>query len=104
MLLSTVSIPTESVQALASDLLSDDAVYRRTRRGQRRLLACDDSSSSPALQVLARVNGYTNLRNLVDMAPAEARHIARAVRELFADELIELVPQAHDQARGRSTL
>ena len=103
MLHSTVTIPTESVQAMASDLLSDDAVYRRTRRGQRRLLACDDPSSSPALQVLARVNGYTNLRGLVEMAPAEARDIARSVRELFAAELIELVPPLDDHARRRST-
>ena len=95
--------PTESSQALASDLLSDDAVYRRTRSGQRRLLACADPSSSPSLRMLARVNGFTNLRGLVEMAPGEAREIARSVRELFAEALIELVPRNDDQARRRNT-
>ena len=95
---------TESSQTtLASDLLSDDAVYRRTRSGQRRLLACADPSSSPSLRMLARVNGFTNLRSLVEMAPSEARDIARSVRELFAQQLIELVPRNDDQDRRRNT-
>ncbi len=98
-----MSSTTKSVLALASDLLVDEAVYQRTRRGQRRLLAAEEPAMSPSLRLLARVNGYTNLRSLVDMAPGEARDIARSVRELFADELIELVPQVDDQARRRNT-
>ena len=78
-------------QTPASDLLSDEAIYRRTRRGQRALLAADEWPSSPALRMLARVNGYTTLRSLIEMAPSEARDVARVVTQLFADELIELV-------------
>jgi hypothetical protein len=86
----------------SSELLSDEAVYRRTRRGQRALLAADELSNEPMLRILARVNGYTNLRSLVEMAPGEAGAIARAVRQLFADDLIELVPSSEDQALQRN--
>jgi hypothetical protein len=95
---------TEPLSLPAADLLSDDAVFRRTRRGQRRLLASNDPWSSPTLRLLARVNGYTNLRSLIEMAPGEARDIARAVRELVAAEMIELVPADDDQYRRRDTI
>jgi hypothetical protein len=87
---------------LSSELLSDEAVYRRTRRGQRALLGADELSDEPMLRMLARVNGYTNLRGLVEMAPGEAGAIARAIRQLFADDLIELVRSSEDQALQRN--
>jgi hypothetical protein len=97
------TIPNATVRrdVSTSELLSDEAVYRRTRRGQRVLLAADELSNEPMLRLLARVNGYTNLRNLVEMAPGEAGAIARAVRQLFEDDLIELVRLSEQQAARR---
>jgi len=71
--------------------MSDSAIYRRTGLGQRELLRAPDPSATPALRLLARLNGYTDLRRLIDLAPADARELARAVRQLFDDGLIELV-------------
>jgi hypothetical protein len=75
----------------SAELMSDSAIYRRTARGQRELLRAPDASATPALRLLARFNGYTDLRRLVDLAPGEARDMARAIEQLFNDGLIELV-------------
>ena len=75
----------------STELMSDSAIYRRTAQGQRELLRAADPSATPALSLLARLNGYTDLRRLVDMAPGDARHMPRAIEQLFNDGLIELV-------------
>ncbi|HEY9025147.1 MAG TPA: hypothetical protein VIP05_12665 [Burkholderiaceae bacterium] len=75
----------------SAELMSDSAIYRRTARGQRELLRAPDPSATPALRLLARFNGYTDLRRLVDLAPADAAGMARAITQLFNDGLIELV-------------
>jgi hypothetical protein len=74
-----------------AELLSDSAVYRRTLRGQRELLRADDFSASPALRVLARINGFTDLRRLIDLAPGDARELAASLERLLDDGLVELV-------------
>src|ERR1700761_1618539 len=79
--------PTKS----SAELMSDSAIYRRTARGQRELLRAPDPSGTVALRLLARLNGYTDLRRLVEMAPADARELSKAVQQLFDDGLIELV-------------
>ena len=81
----------------AADLLSDSAVYKRTPRGQRELLRVDDPAATPALRLLSRVNGYTELRRLIDLAPGDAASFAHAIPKLLDDHLIELVdPDAPD--------
>jgi hypothetical protein len=75
----------------SAELMSDAAIYRRTGKGQRALLRAPDASGTPALRLLARLNGYTDLRRLIDLAPAEAREMPRAIEQLFDDGLIELV-------------
>ncbi len=75
----------------SAELVSDSAIYRRTPRGQRELLRAADPAATPALRVLARFNGYTDLRRLIDMAPADTRELSRAIQKLFGDGLIELV-------------
>ena len=74
-----------------AELMSDSALYRRTTRGQRELLRAPDPSGTVALRLLARLNGYTDLRRLVEMAPADARELSKAVQQLFDEGLIELV-------------
>jgi len=81
----------ERASRSSAELMSDSAIYRRTQRGQRELLRAPDSSATPALRLLARFNGYTDLRRLVDLAPADAREMARGIEQLFNDGLIELV-------------
>ena len=46
-------------QVSTAEMLSDEAIYRRTRLGQRELLRSDGTAASPELRVLARVNGFT---------------------------------------------
>ena len=75
----------------SAELMSDSVIYRRTAKGQRELLRAADPSATPALSLLARLNGYTDLRRLVDIAPADARGMPRAIEQLFNDGLIELV-------------
>jgi len=75
----------------SAELMSDSAIYRRTARGQRELLRAADPSATPALRLLARFNGYTDLRRLVDLAPGDAGAMASAITQLFGDGLIELV-------------
>ena len=76
---------------LSAEMFSDEAVYRRTMLGQRELVRSAGTMSTPELRVLARVNGFTDLRSLVELAPADASGMARAIRELVSQELIERV-------------
>jgi hypothetical protein len=82
-------------------LLDDGAVYKRTSLGQRELLRGCDDSSSPAIRILARVNGYTQLRQLVELAPDDARELIRVVPDLVERGLLELVesPRALPEQR-----
>ena len=75
----------------SAELMSDSAIYRRTARGQRELLRAEDPSATPGLRLLSRLNGYTDLRRLVDLAPGDALGMARAIEQLFDDGLIDLV-------------
>lgn len=83
-----------------AELLSDSAVYQRTVSGQRMLVQSRDPGSSHALRMLARVNGYTDLRRLVDLAPEDAGELTRAIPELVRQGLIELVRDATDRIDG----
>ena len=74
-----------------AELMSDSAIYRRTALGQRELLRAADPSATPALRLLARLNGYTDLRRLIDLAPGDAREMSKAIQQLFGEGLIELV-------------
>ncbi len=74
-----------------AELMSDSAIYQRTSSGQRALLRAPDPGATPALRLLARFNGYTDLRRLIDLAPADASEMARAIGQLFEDGLIEMV-------------
>lgn len=74
-------------------LLEDAAVYQRTPLGQRKLLNSTDWTHSPQLRFLARVNGFTNLRTLVELEPDSTNGIAGAILELVEDGFIELVGQ-----------
>jgi molybdopterin biosynthesis enzyme MoaB len=75
----------------SAEMFSDEAIYKRTVRGQRELLRSDSTSMTTAHRVLARVNGFTNLRSLIELSPGDAREMVQAIRQLFADEFIELV-------------
>jgi hypothetical protein len=79
---------------LNAEMFSDEAVYRRTTLGQRELLRSGGTLSTPGLRVLTRVNGFTDLRSLVELAPADVGAIAQAIRELVSQNLIELVHSA----------
>ncbi len=85
------SAASERSARTSAELMSDSAIYKRTTRGQRELLRAPDPSATPALRLLARLNGYTDLRRLVDLSPGDAREMAHAIRQLFNDGLIELV-------------
>lgn len=74
-----------------AELMSDSAIYQRTSLGQRALLRAVDPGATPALRLLARFNGYTDLRRLIDLAPADGPETARAIGQLFDDGLIEMV-------------
>ena len=75
----------------SAELMSDSAIYRRTPRGQRELLRAADPAATPARRLLARFNGYTDLRRLIDLAPGDSREMSQTIRTLFGDGLIELV-------------
>ena len=77
--------------------MSDAAVYKRTRAGERELVRARDIGATARLRMLARVNGFTDLRRLIDLSPIEGPEIAHAIRQLFDDGLIELVD---DEAAG----
>lgn len=78
----------------SAEMFSDEAIYRRTTREQQELLRSDSTSMTPAHRVLARVNGFTDLRSLIELSPGDASEMVQAIRQLFADELIELVDLA----------
>jgi len=75
----------------SAELTSDSAIYRRTPLGQRALLRAADPGATPALRLLARFNGYTDLRRLIDLAPGDNREMSKVIQELFREGLIELV-------------
>lgn len=83
--------PAKRPARTSAELMSDSAIYRRTPRGQRELLRAADPAATPALRLLARFNGYTDLRRLIDLAPGDTREMSKAIRQLFRDGLIELV-------------
>ena len=87
----TESPPPERTTKSAAELMSDSAIYRRTPRGQRQLMRAEDPAATPALRLLARFNGYTDLRRLIDLSPGDVRTLAKAIEQLFNDGLIELV-------------
>jgi hypothetical protein len=72
-------------------LLDDGAVYRRTTLGQRELLRRFDDASSVSMRLLARVNGYTQLRSLVELAPDDAREFAKVIPDLVGRGFLELI-------------
>ncbi len=80
-------------------LLDDGAVYKRTSFGQRELLRGFDESAGPAMRMLARVNGYTPLRQLIELAPEDARDLVRVLPELVERGLLELT----DPSQARLT-
>ena len=83
--------PADRPKKTSAELMSDSAIYRRTTLGQRELLRAPDPSATPALRLLARLNGYTDLRRLIDLAPADNRQLGKAIEKLFNEGLIELV-------------
>ena len=85
------SAPADRPKKTSAELMSDSAIYRRTTLGQRELLRAPDPSATPALRLLARLNGYTDLRRLIDLAPADNRQLGKAIEKLFNEGLIELV-------------
>ena len=85
------SAPAERPTKSSAELMSDSAIYRRTTLGQRELLRAPDPAGTPALRLLARLNGYTDLRRLIDLAPGDNRELAQAIEKLFNEGLIELV-------------
>ena len=86
--------PADRPKKTSAELMSDSAIYRRTSLGQRELLRAPDPSATSALRLLARLNGYTDLRRLIDLAPADNRQLGKAIAQLFNDGLIELVDQS----------
>ena len=84
-------VPAQRLKKTSAELMSDSAIYRRTALGQRELLRAPDPSATPALRLLARLNGYTDLRRLIDLAPADNRQLGEAIEKLFNEGLIELV-------------
>jgi hypothetical protein len=81
----------------------DETVYRRTDRGRAALLSRPDHLSHPALGFLARVNGFTDLRTLLDQDGGSGAHAALVIESLLQQRLIEVVPPpAPSAAPGRS--
>ena len=72
-------------------LLDDGAVFKRTPLGQRELLRQFDDASNAAMRMLARVNGYTELRRLVELAPDDARALMSVLPDLVNRGFIELL-------------
>ena len=74
-----------------ASLLDDGAVYKRTDLGQRELLRHFDDTSSAAMRMLARVNGYTQLRQLIELAPDDAHALTKVLPELVERGFVELL-------------
>lgn len=72
----------------------DDTVYRRTDKGRAALLALPATLSEASAGLLARVNGFTALRTLLDQDGDHAAEVAEAIHALLQGQLIEVVPPA----------
>ena len=72
---------------LTPDLLSDDALYRRTPAGQRELIDPRRRLSTQEKRFLSAVTGYTPLRVLLDLG-LDAPGIHQVVRDLVAHGLM----------------
>ena len=79
----------QTIHPSRAEVLSDSAIYRRTHRGQRELLQSGDYAATTSTRILARVNGYTDLRSLIDLAPDDAPAIGNAILQLLDRGLIE---------------
>lgn len=74
----------------------DDTVYRRTDKGRAALLALPATLSQASVGFLARVNGFTDLRTLLDQEGDDESQadVAQAIEALLAQHFIEVVPPA----------
>jgi len=82
---------------LNAEMLSDSAIYRRTALGQRKLASAEGQASTPALRILGSASGYSNLRQLVDLASGDTSDFGRTIQRLLFEGLIERVDDGnHD--------
>jgi hypothetical protein len=82
---------TRDIERSRAELLSDTAVYRRTVRGRHEMVRQDAGGRDSAVRVLALVDGYTDLRRLIDLTPDDAASVGRSILELMERGLIECV-------------
>jgi hypothetical protein len=82
---------TQNIEHSRAELLSDTAVYRRTVHGRHEMGRQGQLGRDSAARVLALVDGYTDLRRLVDLAPDDASSIGRSILELMERGFIECV-------------
>lgn len=80
----------------------DETVYRRTQKGRVALLGQASSLSHQALGFLARVNGFTQLRTLLDQDGDAGPQLVPTIEALLRQQLIEVVPPPMPPARGDS--
>jgi hypothetical protein len=73
-------------------LLADDAVFRRTREGQRELVSDSLRLSTFERRFLGAFTGYTPLRVLLDLG-LHSSEASRTVARLVELGMIELVEQ-----------
>lgn len=81
-------------------ILSDEVIYQRSLLGQRELLRRGNSDELTQ-HLLARVNGFTPLRRLLDLSSEDPSAIGRAVEKLFEAGLIEFAKLGHRGAASR---
>lgn len=74
-----------------AEALSDGSIYRRTELGQRELIRFGEERLSVTGRILARINGYTDLRRLIDLSPEAPEAIGTAVLDLLGRKLIERI-------------
>jgi hypothetical protein len=86
-----------------AELLGDEVVFRRTTLGQSEAICGRAVSNADERRLLLAVNGFTSLRVLLDMYPADIDHVA-ALQRLVELKLIEPVDPGSDAAprRGRT--
>jgi len=72
-------------------LFDDAAVFRRTAAGQRALVQPWQDLGTQAARLLSLVNGYTALRDLLDMGFGAA-DVRDDLKSLVEAGLMELVP------------
>ena len=70
----------------------DETVYRRTHKGRAALLSHPSNLSQQALGFLARVNGFTQVRALLDRDGDGGMQVAPTIEALLRQHLIEVVP------------